>query len=104
MPTEPNRADTAGSSGTVKPDKQTLNSFNSSSGNWYGIGAIAGLVAASVVYKIRCDRRTANSTSEVWLVHPELEHPELLLTSVPKEALSNSVVESVVEQEAVLTR
>lgn len=88
-PADQNRTDGAvNSTDTVKPDKQTLNSLG---GNWtglYGIGAVAGLLAIGIVYKIRSDRRAA-ATDEIWLIHPELEHPELLITSVPREALSN---------------
>lgn len=62
-----------------------------------GFGAIASLFAVGLVYKIRQFGSTA-ATSDV-LLHPEFEHPELTLTSIPREALP-----TLNNSELVLTR
>lgn len=57
---------------------------------WGIAGSIAsvGLVAAGVAYKTYRSHRLNAVTDEVLFDHPHLEHPELSLTFLPKEAFS----------------
>lgn len=67
---------------------------------------IAGAAVAAMVYRARFAHSKVRS--ETPMLHPELEHPELLLISLPKEALpavanlNSSLATS--GREAVLTR
>lgn len=63
-----------------------------------GFGAVVGLFAIALLYKARRSRDAIASGAELNL-HPQLEHPELTLISIPKEALP-----LVLAAEAVLVR
>ncbi len=77
---------------------------------WHGAAAasivsLVGLVSAGMIYKNRLKQGKAIATSAP--LHPELEHPELLLTTLSKEAFSDGMpqVEAVKsKREVVLTR
>jgi hypothetical protein len=60
--------------------------------NQLGIGlgiATVGLITAGVVYRIRCGYQSAHLSESALFEHPELSHPEVALTSLPKEALAS---------------
>jgi hypothetical protein len=64
------------------------------------LGAVAGLLAISGAYLLS-QRRSSTLWVNVPLTqHPELDHPELTLTSLPHEALPTAPD----DQELVLTR
>lgn len=59
--------------------------------------AIASTVTDRLTLFKRCNRShlAANPMLNSWLFqHPELEHPELLLTQMPKEAAFSSLIDS----------
>jgi len=58
-----------------------------------GLGAIASLATVRIIYRVCCKRRSAHPSDDVLLQYPELEHPELTLTSIPKEAFSSFSVD-----------
>jgi hypothetical protein len=61
-----------------------------------GLGAIAALAVIGLIYRAGGARRLNPAGNTVLSNHPELEHPELILTSVPKEAFSSSASEELV--------
>ncbi|MBF2027091.1 MAG: hypothetical protein IGS48_10045 [Oscillatoriales cyanobacterium C42_A2020_001] len=67
---------------------------------------LAGGSLAALAYKLRLANHKFNR--EFSGLHPELEHPELLLTDLPKEALPEHIYlvdDSVIgKREAILTR
>ncbi|GEM_PF-1611493 len=56
-----------------------------------GFGAIVGLFAIAILYQLRqqdeLSTDAASLGNRLGLEHPRLEHPELVWTAVPKEAL-----------------
>jgi len=78
----------SGSSLVIRP----TNDSKPSSGyaEFAGFGAVVGLFAIALHYKARCSRDAIASEPEVSL-HPQFEHPELMLISIPKEALPLSL-------------
>jgi len=58
-----------------------------------GLGAIASLATVGIIYRVCFKRRSAHPSDDVLLQYPELEHPELTLTSIPKEAFSSFSVD-----------
>lgn len=66
---------------------KTNNSLNL--GHWeiIGAGAIAGILLSSWVYRRYRACLTRSISDKMLFNHPELEHPELALTALPKEAL-----------------
>lgn len=66
-----------------------------------GVGIVTvGLLASGVIYRIRQARQVMEIADPVLFEHPELEHPEVAIASLPKEALSSSRT----EQDLMLTR
>lgn len=59
-------------------------------GDVASFGAVVGLFAIAIRYKTRY-AHTAPDAVDVLSKHPQLEHPEMILTIVPKEALSSTV-------------
>lgn len=70
------------------------------------VALLAGGSLAALAYKLRLASHKSNSQTSG--LHPELEHPELLLADLPKEALPDQIHlidDSVhVKREAVLSR
>ncbi|UBF27163.1 hypothetical protein K9N68_04135 [Kovacikia minuta CCNUW1] len=58
-----------------------------------GFAAIAGTAAIAVFYGVRRFRRQSSNPDGTLANYPELEHPELVLTSVPQEAFSSPIWE-----------
>ncbi len=54
-----------------------------------GFAAIAGFFAFSLMQRVRRFKQADSAMREVLNHYPEVEHPELMLTSVPKEAYSS---------------
>lgn len=67
--------------------QQSRNSLNL--GHWeiIGAGAIAGILLSSWGYRRYRACLTRSISDKMLFNHPELEHPELALTALPKEAL-----------------
>ncbi len=55
-----------------------------------GLGAVVGLFAIVIFYKARQMRAVAPEEAELLSKHPQLEHPEITLTVVPREALPSA--------------
>lgn len=58
-----------------------------------GFVAIVSATVAAIVYKLRHSQLASPISDEALLSHPELEHPELALTSIPREALASTAAE-----------
>jgi hypothetical protein len=93
----PNVPDQSGQSSVVKRDiapqssrsLSSLQSSNSAKAGIVGLVAITSLLATSIAYyKLRSARQTTTDADTPLSNHPELEHPELVLTMVPREALT----------------
>jgi len=54
-----------------------------------GFTAIAGFFIVGLMQRFRRFKQTDSATHEVLNHYPEAEHPELMLTSVPKEGFSS---------------
>ena len=54
-----------------------------------GFAAIAGFFILGLVQRVRRFKQTNSAIDEVLNHYPEVEHPELMLTSVPKEGYSS---------------
>jgi hypothetical protein len=67
---------------------QRMGMNSNSIGIGLGIAAV-GLIAAGVVYRIRHGCQAAHLSESVLFERPELSHPEIALTSLPKEALAS---------------
>jgi hypothetical protein len=66
-----------------------------------GLGiATVGLFAAGVIHRIRRARQVTEIADSILFEHPEWEHPEVAIASLPKEALSSSRI----DQDLLLTR
>ncbi len=50
-----------------------------------GFAAIVGFFIVGLTQRVRRFKPTSSATDEAFNYHPEVEHPELMLTSVPKE-------------------
>jgi len=75
----------------IRQARPTNNSKPSSGyAEFAGFGAVVGLFAIALHSKARRSRDAIASEPEVSL-HPQLEHPELMLISIPKEALPLSL-------------
>jgi hypothetical protein len=73
------------SSQALRPDKsESLNQWQM---GMVGLGAIATVIAASTIY-LKFKRQVIHSNH--FLAQPELEHPELILVSLPNEARAYS--------------
>lgn len=55
-----------------------------------GFGAVAGLFAIALLFKLRRSRMAAPAEAEFLNRHPQFEHPELVLTLIPQEALPST--------------
>jgi hypothetical protein len=64
---------------------------------WWGIAgssAMAGLAVAGIACKVFRSRHSNIVSDEVLFRHPDLEHPELSLTLLPREALACQSLEN----------
>ncbi len=72
----------------IRPERSTpSNSEMSMAGA--GFAAIAGFFIVGLVQRVRRFKQTNSAADEVLNHYPEVEHPELMLTSVPKEGYSS---------------
>jgi hypothetical protein len=55
-----------------------------------GFGAVAGLFAIALLCKVRYARAVAPGEADLLSRYPHLEHPEMALAIVPREALSST--------------
>lgn len=69
-----------------KPFFSPGNGINQSGVVGGGLATIA-LLIGGLVYQRRLARQTAPVSADMGSEHPEIAHPELMLTNVPKEAL-----------------
>lgn len=54
-----------------------------------GLATIAGFFMFGLLQRVRRFKQTDSAMHEVFNHYPEVEHPELMLTSVPKEGYSS---------------
>jgi hypothetical protein len=55
-----------------------------------GFGAVVGLFAIALFFKARYGRAVAPDDVDFLSKHPQLEHPEMLLSTVPQEAFAST--------------
>lgn len=83
---------TSGSSQSATSfDRQIPDSAGRNQGAWVAIAAIASVMTVTGVSKLLLSRAAQAAIPDALNYHPELEHPELALTSVPQEALPSLV-------------
>jgi hypothetical protein len=93
-PEQSGQSSVVGRDTTSQPKQSTsaLHSSNSAKAGIVGLVTITSLLATSIAYyKLRSSRQLAPDGDTPLSHHPELEHPELVLAVVPKEALTQSI-------------
>ncbi len=82
-----------GAGNSFRESNQFLDGSDVKRAGMIGLGVIASLATVGIIYRVCFRRRSAHPSDDVLLQYPELEHPELTLTSIPKEALSSFSVD-----------
>lgn len=84
--------DNSGSSqNSLSFDRQAPEDAGRNQGVWIAIAAIASVTTVTAVSKWLLSRAAQMAIPDALSYYPELEHPELALTSVPQEALPSLV-------------